>query len=69
MVDMTQVTVQMDDAELAEAQRMFGTKTPDETLREGVRRAMKAQLRQEALEEEFSPERAEQYATLRDLPR
>lgn len=66
---MTTITVDMDEAELAEAQRMFGTATPDETVREGVRRAMKAQVRQEALEREFSPERAEQYAELRNLER
>lgn len=66
---MTEITVQFDDEELAEAQELFGTSTPEETVRVSLRRAVTAQHRQKALEREFSPERAEQYAELRDLDR
>lgn len=64
---MTEITVQMDDEELAEAQELFGTKTPEETVRVSLRRAVTAQRRQVALEREFGPERAEQYSELRDI--
>lgn len=59
---MTEVTVELNEAELAEAQALFGTESAAETLREAIRRA----LRQGALTREFSAARAEQYAELQD---
>jgi predicted nucleic acid-binding Zn-ribbon protein len=60
---MTTVTIELTEEELAEAEERFGS------VEEAVRQAVSTRRRQDALEREFSPDRAAQYATLRDLPR
>ncbi len=65
---MAEITVQMDEAELAEAQRVLGTATVGETLQAAVRRAVADVKRKQALAEEMSPETAAVYARMNDLP-
>ena len=57
---------ELDREALAAAQRAFGTTTTADTLNAALRQVAKQDRRQQALDREFGPERAEQYAQLED---
>jgi Arc/MetJ family transcription regulator len=63
------ITVHVDEVELAEAQEALGTDGPEETVQAALCLAVADVRRRQAIARELSPERAEQYARLNDLPR
>jgi Arc/MetJ family transcription regulator len=65
LIDMT-ITVEVDEATLEAAQRALGTTDQASTVAEALNRAVASDRRRQALNREFGPERAEQYALLED---
>lgn len=65
---MTEITVQVDETELAEAQAVLGTESIGATVQAAIRRAVADVKRRQAIAEEMSPETAAVYARMNDLP-
>jgi Arc/MetJ family transcription regulator len=65
---MTEITVHVDESELAEARELLGTQSLDDTVQAALRRAVADVKRKQAIRDELSPERQAAYAQLNDLP-